>query len=425
MLDLLIRGAQPWSEIGLAEGRIASLEAGPARVELDATGLLVLPGVVDAHVHFNEPGRTDWEGWATGSRAAVAGGVTTVGDMPLNSSPPVVTAAAFDAKRAAAEAQSLCDFALWGGLVPGHLGDLAALAERGVIGFKAFLSNSGIDDFPKADLATLKAGMETSAALGLPVSVHAEFDLDRARSGSSVRDYLESRPVASEVAAITAALELAGETGCALHVVHVSSVEGLRRIAEAKERGVDVTAETCPHYLVLTGEDMERIGASAKCAPPMRDEANRLGLWQALRAGWVDTIGSDHSPSPPEMKQGGDFFQVWGGIAGVQHLLPLLLDAGLEAAACAALAAERPAQRFRLRDKGRIEVGADADLVLVDPSARWSITRESLLMRHAVSPYVGRELRARVLHTLVRGAHVLRDGALTGIQPAGRLLRPA
>ena len=425
MLDLLLRGAHPWPEIGLENGRIASLEAGPARAELDATGLLVLPGVVDAHVHFNEPGRTTWEGWATGSRAAVAGGVTTVCDMPLNSTPPLVTAAAFDAKRAAAEAQSLCDFAFWGGLVPGHLDDLEALAERGVIGFKAFLSGSGIDDFPKADLATLKAGMKKSAALGLPVSVHAEFDQDLPVTGTSVRAYLDSRPIAAEVAAIAAALELAGETGCALQVVHVSSIEGLERIAEAKRRGVDVTAETCPHYLLLTGDDMERIGAPAKCAPPMRDESNRRALWQALRQGLVDTIGSDHSPSPPEMKQHADFFQVWGGIASVQHLLPLLLDAGLEPDACAALTATQPARRFRLPGKGRIELGADADLTLVDPAAPWTLTRDTLLARHPVSPYLGRSLHTQVRHTFVRGTAVLRDGRITDTQPTGRLLRPA
>lgn len=422
MLDLLIRGARPWPEIGLADGRIASLEAGPARAELDATGLLALPGVVDAHVHFNEPGRAEWEGWATGSRAAIAGGVTTVCDMPLNSTPPVVTTDAFDAKRAAGQAQSLCDFALWGGLVPGHLDDLEPLAARGVIGFKAFLSGSGIDDFPKADLATLKAGMKKAAALGLPVGVHAEFDQDLPCSGSSVRDYLASRPIASEVAAIAAALELAGETGCALHVVHVSSVEGLERIAEARQRGVDATAETCPHYLLLTGEDMERLGAPAKCAPPMRDEANRLGLWQALRAGMVDSIGSDHSPSPPEMKQHADFFQVWGGIAGVQHLLPLLLDAGLAAEACAALTAAHPARRFALPGKGRIEPGADADLALVDPNAPWAITRGSLLARHPVSPYLGRQVRHRVRRVFLRGQPVFVEGQFAGTA-SGRLLR--
>ncbi len=423
MLDLLIRGAHPWPEIGLADGRIASLEAGPARAELDATGLLVLPGVVDAHVHFNEPGRAEWEGWATGSRAAIAGGVTTVCDMPLNSTPPLVTAEAFDAKRAAAEAQSLCDFALWGGLVPGHRDDLEPMAERGVIGFKAFMSGSGIDDFPKSDLATLKAGMKKAAALGLPVGVHAEFDQELPRAGASARDYLASRPVASEVAAIAAALELAGETGCVLHVVHVSSIEGLERIAEAKLRGVNVTAETCPHYLLLTGDDMERIGAPAKCAPPMRDEANRLALWQALHAGLLDTIGSDHSPSPPEMKQQADFFQVWGGIAGVQHLLPLLLDAGLDAETCAALTAANPARRFRLPGKGRIEPGCDADLVLVEPEAPWTITRESLLARHPVSPYLGRRLNPRVRHVFLRGQRVV-IGGQPGAAPSGRLLKP-
>ena len=330
--DLLVRGASPLPEIGIADGAIAGFTAASAREEIDATGLIVMPGVIDAHVHFNEPGRTEWEGWATGSRAAVAGGVTTVCDMPLNSHPPVVTADAFEAKRRAAEAQSICDFALWGGLCPGHVGDLDALAACGAIGFKAFMADSGIDDFPKVDLDTLREGMRRAAALGLPVAVHAEFDRrerrpaqSAARRGTSVADYLASRPVESECEAIRAALEIAEETGCALHVVHVSSGRGVALIAEARARGVDVTAETCPHYLVFTGDDMERLGAVAKCAPPFRDAAERAALIDHVRAGRVDTIGSDHSPSPWTMKTDANFFRVWGGIAGVQHLLPVLL----------------------------------------------------------------------------------------------------
>ncbi len=441
--DLLIRGATPMPAIGVAGGLIAGFQAGSAREEIDAGGLLVMPGVIDAHVHFNEPGRTEWEGWATGSRAAVAGGVTAVCDMPLNSHPPVVTVEAFEAKRRAANAQAVCDFGLWGGLVPGHVDDLEPLAAAGVIGFKAFMANSGIDDFPKVDLGTLRAGMQRAAALGLPVAVHAEFDRPRdSGGGTGVADYLASRPVDSECDAIRAAIDLAGETGCALHVVHVSSGRGLSLIAEARAAsGVDVTAETCPHYLVFTAEDMQRLGAVAKCAPPFRDAAERAALLAHVRAGHVDTIGSDHSPSPWAMKQQDDFFRVWGGIAGIQHLLPLLLDsdAGDTAAArlgadaggvglphqlIARLTAENVARRFRLAGKGRLKVGYDADLTLVDLRDDYVITPDALRYRHRVSPYVGRRLRARVRRTLLRGRTVFHDNRITADR-GGRLLTPS
>ena len=423
--DLLIRGAQPLAEIGIADGKFVAFTSGSADEEIDARGLLVLPGVVDAHVHFNDPGRAEWEGWETGSRAALAGGVTTVCDMPLNSTPPVVTADAFDAKRAAAEAKSACDFALWGGLVPGHLDDLEPLAARGVIGFKAFMSHSGIDDFPKSDWATLQAGMKRAAALGVPVAVHAEFDRELPPGiGRSVRDYLESRPIESECEAIQTALDLAAETGCALHVVHVSSGRGVTLIAEARARGLDATCETCPHYLVLTGEDMERLGAVAKCAPPMRDVAERAALWAALRSGDIHTIGSDHSPSPWPMKTNPDFFKVWGGISGIQHLLPLLLDGGLEPELCAALTARNPACRFGLRQKGELALGADADLAFVEMGGAHEVTAEELLYRHRHSPYAGRKLRARVRRTILRGQTVSLDGRIVGT-PRGQLRTPS
>jgi len=432
--DLLIRGATPLPEIGITDGVCAGFTAASAREEIDASGLLVLPGVIDAHVHFNEPGRTDWEGWATGSRAAVAGGITTVCDMPLNSHPPAVTADAFHAKRQAAEAQAVCDFALWGGLVPGHVDDLDALASCGVIGFKAFMANSGIDDFPKVDLATLREGMRRAARLGLPVAVHAEFDREREPRGDreplrgavSVADYLASRPIESECDAIRAAIDLAAETHCALHVVHVSGGRGVSLIAEARARGVDVTAETCPHYLVFTDDDMQRLGAVAKCAPPFRDAGERAALIEHVRAGRVETIGSDHSPSPWAMKMEDDFFRVWGGIAGIQHLLPLLLerDLGLDADLIARLTAEQVARRFRLRGKGRLANGYDADLTLVDLSEDYEITPESLFYRHRVSPYVGRRLRARIRRTLVRGRTVFHDGHITADR-GGRLLTPS
>jgi allantoinase len=425
--DLLIRGATPLPAIGIADGRVVAFEERTAHEEIDAGGLLVMPGVIDAHVHFNEPGRTNWEGWATGSRAAVAGGVTMVCDMPLNSTPPVVTVEAFRAKRLAAERQAVCDFGLWGGLIPGHVDRLDALAEAGVMGFKAFMAHSGIDDFPKVDLDTLRAGMRRAATLNLPVAVHAEFDqLAAARSacGTSVRDFIASRPISSECDAIRTAIDIASDTGCALHVVHVSSGRGVALIAEARARGVDVTAETCPHYLVFTDADMERLGAVAKCAPPFRDAAEQAALLDHVRAGRVDTIGSDHSPAPWPLKTDPDFFRVWGGIAGIQHLLPLLLDLGLDPTLIARLTAEQVGRRFRFARKGRLAVGYDADLVLIDPGDDYAITADSLLYRHRVSPYVGRSLRARVRRTIRRGHTVFQDGHVLA-DGGGHLIRPS
>jgi allantoinase len=421
--DLLIRGAEPFPEIGIADGRIVSFSPGSTREEINADGLLALAGVVDAHVHFNEPGRADWEGWETGSRGAIAGGVTTVCDMPLNSTPPLVDAAAFDAKLAAASAKSFCDFAFWGGLVPQNAARLEPLAKCGVMGFKAFMSDSGIDDFPRADLATLRTGMKSAAKLRLPVAVHAEFDQDQPRRGTGVRDYLSSRPVAMETAAIRAALDLAGETGCALHIVHVSSAPGMELIARAKIRGVNVTCETCTHYLVFTGDDMERLGAAAKCAPPMRDAENLEALWSHVNRGNVDTLGSDHSPSPWKLKTDTDFFKVWGGISGVQHLLPVLLDAGMEPDLFSRLASENPARRFRLPHKGRLELGADADLALVDLLGRQIIRAEDLFYRHRHSPYVGRTLNTVVRRTILRGRTVFQDGKIIA-KRAGNLVKP-
>lgn len=422
-LDLLILGAHPLPAIGITNGRIVSHTEGEALETIDASGMLVLPGLVDAHTHFNDPGRAHWEGWETGSQSALAGGITTVGDMPLNSTPPVVTVEAFDAKVAAALHRAHCDFALWGGLVPGHLDDLPRLAERGVFGFKAFLSHSGIDDFAKADLATLKAGLRIAAKLGLPVAVHAELDEENTPSGPTVRSYLDSRPIASECEAVQAALDLAGEAGCALHIVHVSSAAALDLIAQAKARGQDVTAETCPHYLVFTGEDMERLGAVAKCAPPMRDEANRLLLWQKLRAGLVDTLGSDHSPSPWKLKEDKDFSKVWGGISGIQHLLPVLLDEGLEPELLATLAALHPARRFRFPGKGSLAIGSDADLVLVEKGPPHRLTQDQLFYHHPHSPYVGRKFSHQVVRTILRGRTVFFEG--TFLEDAkGRLVVP-
>lgn len=428
------------ADLAVSAGVISAIEpelAGGADEEIDAVGLHVLPGAIDAHVHFNEPGRTEWEGFATGSRALAAGGATLFMEMPLNAHPPTTDAASFDAKREAAERSSVLDFALWGGLVPGNLDEMEALAERGVVGFKAFMSTSGTDDFEAADDLTLLEGMARAAELGLPVAVHAESDeltrrLSRravSEGRASARDYLDSRPVVAELEAVQRAILFAEETGCSLHVVHVSTGRGVALVAEARARGVDVSCETCPHYLVMTGEDAERLGTIAKCAPPLRGIEAQRELWERVEAGEVDLIASDHSPCPPDLKDTPDFFTSWGGISGCQSLLPLTLDAayhgrGLPLERVAGLLSSAPADRFGLSPpKGRIEAGADADLALVALDERYTLGQEDMRYRHRVSPYIGREMRGRVTRTISRGRTVFRDGEDVG-EEDGRLLTP-
>jgi allantoinase len=399
VIDLLVRGDA--HDIAVEDGVVVEIAAeigGRAREEIDARGLLVLPGGVDAHVHFNEPGRTDWEGWATGTAALAAGGVTACIEMPLNASPPTVDGAAFDAKVEAASRSAVVDFALWGGLVPGDVARLDELASRGVVGFKAFMCDSGIEDFPAADDDVLGAGMERAAALDLPVAVHAERPSAlRAPRDGSWREWAASRPVEAELAAIERALELAADTGCSLHVVHVSCAEGVALVEGARERGVDVTCETCPHYLMLRDADMEARGTLVKCAPPLRPDPEQL--WSAL--GSVDLVASDHSPCPPAMKAGG-FDAAWGGIAGAQAMLPLLLGEGARRGLeVAHLVTRAPAERFRLPGKGRLEVGADADLAFVELGGPFELGE--LRDRHRANPFAGRPLGARVVRTLLRG----------------------
>jgi allantoinase len=445
--DLIVRGgtvltpAGPLAvDVGVAGEQIRALQpdlSGAAGEVVDATGLHILPGVIDAHVHFNEPGRAHWEGFETGSRAVAAGGGTAFFDMPLNAHPPTIDKPAFELKLAAAEQKSVVDFAFWGGLVPQNLDRLAELADCGVIGFKAFMADSGIEDFPCVDDQVLREGMRRAAQLRLPVAVHAESEaLTRqlaqerlARGRTSIRDYLASRPIAAELDAIRRALDLAGETGCALHVVHVSCGEGVQLIAEARRRGVDVSCETCPHYLALTGTDVARLGPVAKCAPPLRSAKEQERLWQHLIAGELTTVGSDHSPSPPEMKENANFFKVWGGISGAQHALPILLteahlNRGVPLSLLSGLLSGSVAERFNLGEtKGRIAVGADADLALVNLSRTFEVQEEELFYRHPLTPYLGRQLRGRVVRTILRGRTVFNDGDIVAQLP-GRLIKP-
>jgi allantoinase len=443
--DLHIRGGELVTPDGVRRADVAVedekiVEIGPelsgnARETIDATGLHVFPGLIDPHVHFNEPGRTEWEGFATGSSALAAGGGTCFFDMPLNSSPPTLDGESFDVKVAAARASSITDFALWGGLTPSNLAGMEELADRGVIGFKAFMSNSGIDDFARADDLTLYRGMKLAARRGLPVAVHAESEEitarltaeNRGRGGRTWALYVASRPILAEVEAIQRAITLAAEAGCRLHVVHVSNSRGSELVRRAKDHsGADVTCETCPHYLTLTVADLERIGAPAKCAPPLRTPGEVDELWQDLAEGKFAFVASDHSPAPQSMKTGEDAFDIWGGISGVQSTLSILLSRGprIPLPQVALLTSVNAASRFDIGCKGRVEVGYDGDLSLVNVAACFELTREMLLDRHKLSPYVGRTFHGVVRRTIVRGHTVFLDGKIDPGKFRGRLVVP-
>jgi len=442
--DLVIRGGtailptgQRPADIAITGGIISAIgsEVRDAEAVIDATGLVVLPGVVDAHVHFNEPGRADWEGWEAGTRGAAAGGVTTVLEMPLNAHPPTTTPAAFDEKLAIASQKALVDFGLWGGLVPDNLDNLQILHQRGVIGFKAFMSDSGIEDFHRVSDGVLAIGLKVAARLNAIVGVHAESqEMLETQGAPNPLAWCRARPAAAEVDAIRRLLVCmrgAGK-GVRAHVVHVSCAAGLAEVDAARGKGVSITAETCPHYLAFTEQDFERIGPPLKCAPPIRDAGTREALWAEVLAGRVDLIGSDHSPCPAAAKQKGehDIWQAWGGVAGIQATLPVLLTEGLHARGLsleriAHMTATAPAQLFGLYPrKGAITVGADADFAIIAPDKQWTFQPQNLEARSGVSAYLGREFTGQVVRTIVRGRTVFLDGRVVGEMGWGQLVKP-
>ncbi|HTD23062.1 MAG TPA: allantoinase [Terriglobales bacterium] len=445
MADLVIRGGRVitpkgfvCADIAIEDGLFQAVapELPGCAQEIDARGLVVFPGLLDVHLHFNEPGRTEWEGIATGSRALAAGGGTLFFDMPLNSSPCTLDGASFDLKRAAMEQSSATDFGLWGGLTPESLDTLDEMAERGAIGFKAFMSDSGLPEFARADDLTLYKGMQVAARWGLPVAVHAESEeltrglaqKARAKGGCGVRDYLQSRPVLAELEAIQRAALLAKEAGAKLHIVHVSSGSGVVLAHQLRAAGADVTIETCPHYLFFTEDDMERLGGVAKCAPPLRSADERAELWSSLLRGEVDIVASDHSPAEPRMKQDQDFFRVWGGIAGVQSTLNVLLESGhhergLPLETIAQLTGAAPARRFGISSKGEIRAGLDADCTLVATHEPFVLEAERLCSRHRASPYVGATFRGMVRRTILRGKTIFQEGAMAA-PGTGKMVRP-
>ncbi len=431
---VLADGVRPAS-IHVAGGRIVDVAAyddGPAGVcDIDAGDLVVLPGLVDTHVHINEPGRTDWEGFAHATRAAAAGGVTTLIDMPLNSIPSTTTVDGLEAKRRAAGNQCHVDVGFWGGVVPGNAGHLAPLARAGVRGFKCFLSPSGVDEFGHVSEADLRTALPVLAGLGLPLLVHAEMPAWLREPDGDPHSYatwLESRPPQAEGKAIELIVRLAREYQTPIHVVHLASADALPTLQAARASGLPITVETCPHYLTFAAEDIREGATLLKCAPPIRQRAHRERLWQALLSGDINLVATDHSPAPPSLKMmaEGDFVRAWGGVASLQiGLAAVWTSAAPRGAGFADLAkwlCEAPARLAGLSGrKGTIARGADADLVLWAPDAEFTVDPSNLYHRHAISPYAGMALSGRVVKTLLRG-DVIFDGKTCAGIPGGRFV---
>ena len=424
--ELSVRAADLLIDDGRVRAILPSGHDPGADTVIDAAGLHVLPGVVDAHVHFNEPGRTDWEGFLSGTTAAAAGGATTVCDMPLNSHPPTLDAASLALKRQSVGGHAVVDYALWGGVVPNSIAHLAELRDRGVVGVKAFLCDSGLAEYPPLDAYALREVMRRCADLRLLLALHAEDPIETRRLSARARndgrraalDWAAARPPSTEVDAVRSALDEAAASGARVHFVHISTGVAARRIAEARRDGLDVSVETCPHYLLLDTLDLERLGSFGKCAPPLRDRAEVEQLWDAVLDGAIDWVASDHSPCPPNMKQTEDIWSAWGGLAGVQTLLPALLSVGVHARGISlprlvSLTAGVPSRRLGLYPrKGVLDPGSDADFVLVDPDADWTLLSDDLRTRWPLNPFVGRGFVGKVVATFVRGTEVWRDGAL-------------
>jgi len=438
-------GVRP-AAVVIEGGRIARVvddagEVAEAHDVVDAGDLVVLPGLVDTHVHVNEPGRTEWEGFETATRAAAAGGVTTLLDMPLNSVPATTSVEALRAKADAARARSWVDVGFIGGVVPGNAAALGPLAEAGVLAFKCFLVPSGVAEFEHVGEAELREAMRVLAPLGAVLMVHAELPeaIEAAAGrGAAAGDprryatYLASRPDSAERDAVALLIRLCEATGAHVHVVHVSSAESLPVIRAARALGLALTAETCPHYLTLDASAIPDGATEFKCAPPIRDAADREALWNALLAGDLDMIVSDHSPCPPSMKgrAAGDFFAAWGGIASLQLGASIvwrgMRERGLSIEWLARWMSDAPAHLVGLgKRKGRIAASYDADLVLFDPEARWTPSAEALLRRHSVTPYLGMPLAGAVEATYVRGALAYDRRRGPAPEPSGRLLLPS
>ena len=433
MTTLLVRGERvmlPGGEraatVRVRDGRIVGVGGHGDRVAgvpvLDAGSLVVLPGLVDTHVHINDPGRDDWEGFEHATRSAAAGGITTLVDMPLNSIPATTSVEGLEAKRRAAAGHCYVDVGFWGGVVPGNVLDLGPLAHAGVLGFKCFLSPSGVDEFGHVAEADLREAMPVVTRLGLPLLVHAESPalLRQPEAGADPRRYatwLDSRPAASEQAAIELMIRLAREFGTRIHIVHLASADALPVLVAARSRGVTVTVETCPHYLTFCAEEAADGATALKCAPPIRDRDHRERLWQALESGAIDLVATDHSPAPPALKHldDGNFLRAWGGIASLQVSLAVVWTGAfarhIPLSRLPGWLSEMPARLAGLdRCKGEITAGFDADFVFWDPDQSAVVDARALYHRHPVTPYDGARLRGHVVTTILRGQVVFDEG---------------
>ena len=412
--------------------RVGEWDDVPSGIPLDDAGIsVVMPGNVDAHVHVNEPGRTEWEGYETATRAAAAGGVTTIVDMPLNSIPPTTTLAGFEEKLVAARGKCTVDVAFWGGVVPGNTGELAPLIKRGVRGFKCFLIHSGVDEFPHVTEADLRIAMPEIARLGSVLLVHAEVPgpIDAAAASLAGLDprayetFLRSRPRESENEAIALMIRMCRETNCRIHIVHHSSSDALPMLRAAKAEGLPLTVETCPHYLTFAAEEIADGATHFKCCPPVRERENREKLWEAIADGTIDMVVSDHSPCTPALKlqESGDFMDAWGGIAALQFGLPVmwtnLSKRGFGISDLTRLMSEQPAELAGLDNrKGRLVAGFDADIVVWDPEAEFTVIPAIIEHRHKLTPYSGMDLRGVVTMTYVNGKNVYKDSEFESVQ---------
>jgi allantoinase len=402
---------------------------------IDAGSAVVLPGLVDSHVHINDPGRAEWEGFDTGTRAAAAGGITTLVDMPLNSIPSTTTVAALEAKRRAAQGRCHVDVGFWGGVVPGNAREIEPLARAGVLGFKCFLSPSGVAEFDHVSEADLREAMPFIAATGLPLLVHAEWpallrEPDPRADPRSYATWLNSRPPTAELAAIDLLIELSAQTSARVHIVHLASADALASIDAARAAGVPISVETCPHYLTFAAEDVADGDTAMKCAPPVREAAHRERLWRALADGHIDLVATDHSPAPATLKHidDGNFIEAWGGIASLQISLPVVWTGaaarGIPIERIAQWMSAAPARLAGLgAHKGAIKPGYDADLVVFDPDREMTVDASRLYHRHAATPYDGARLQGVVMATMLRGKIVFEHGEIVG-EAAGALLIP-
>lgn len=422
-------------EVAVKDGKIAAIghDLGDAEKVIDAKGQVVAPGMVDAHVHITEPGggyRDEWEGYETGLKGAAKGGVTTIVEMPLNQVPATTDRASIQEKFDAGKGKLSADVASYGGLVPYNLdGGIQELDEEGVVAYKAFLATCGdrsIDgDFENVDDYSLYEGMKQIAKTGKILSVHAENADITDRLGEiaykngekSLAAYVDSRPVFTEVEPIRKLILFAKETGCRLHIVHVACEEGVDEVIKAQQEGVDVTCETCTHYLYFYKEELDDIGPVVKCSPPIREESRLPGMWERVINGDINFVTSDHSPSTPDLKDTDNAFEAWGGIAGIQNNVDILFDEGvqkrdLSLKRFAEIIATEPAKRFGLNNKGSIAVGKDADFVFIKPESSYTLQAEDLEYRNKLSPYVGRTINAQVAKTILRGeeTYSLEDG---------------